>query len=302
MPRVSIILPVYNSENEIARSINSVLNQTYRNFELIVIDDGSTDNTKDVLKQFNAHIKVRLFFQKNKGAPEARNYGLSLANGEYIAFQDSDDVWREDKLEKQVSIIESNPSCGLVYSDMLRILKNGESYYWNVPVVENNFVISPKTCDYQVFGIGMQTILVRSNVAALVGGFDTELPRFIDLDWFIRIAKVSKFIKSHEPLVQYYETDGISSDPTKAALARQILLVKYKKDIYIKKLYIANQFSKIALAYWKANDKTKGFIFAKKAFLVYPYSLKINLKLLILVMFSPEIKRILPKFINNKYW
>jgi glycosyltransferase involved in cell wall biosynthesis len=102
--KISIIIPSYNREKLIIRSINSILNQTYQNIEVILIDDGSTDNTKKVISQIKdkrfRYIKLR----KNKGANVARNIGIQKAIGNYIAFQDSDDFFHSDKLEKQINI------------------------------------------------------------------------------------------------------------------------------------------------------------------------------------------------------
>ena len=302
MPKVSIILPTYNGANEIARSINSVLCQTYTDFELIVIDDGSTDNTQEILFQFKENNKIKLFWQENKGTSEARNLGLEKADREYIAFQDSDDIWREDKLEKQISIITSDPDCGIVYSDMKRVLQNGKEFYLEVPIISNNNVINPKTSDYQVIGIGMQTVLVRKKIVDCVGGFDPQLPRFIDLDWFIRISKVTKFLKIKEPLVKYFQMPGISSDPGKAAVARILLLNKYKDEIYCKNSYVSLQWAKIALVYWRAGDMPNAYDFAKRSFIMNPYSIKQDLKLLVVFLFPPKIKKIIPSFIINRYW
>ena len=302
MPRVSVILPTFNRAQELDRSIKSVLNQTFIDFELLIVDDGSTDNTQEVINKYLQDKRVKSYWQTNSGASIARNLGLTKSNLEFIAFQDSDDIWREDRLEKQISIMDDNPECGFVYSDMQRVLQNGKEFYLEVPVVDSNEVINPKTSDFQVIGIGMQTILVRKAIVDQIGEFDPEFPRFIDLEWFIRIAKITKFIKVKEALVRYYQMPGISSDPRKAATARILLLNKYKDDIYRKKSYVSLQLSKIALAYWRAGDMHDAYDFAKRSFVLNPFSIKQNLKLLIIFVFSPKIKKIVPEFIINKYW
>ena len=105
--KVSVIIPTYNRANLVTEAINSVLMQSCKDIEIIVIDDGSTDNTSKVLKTFGD--RIRYIKQKNMGAGAARNRGLKEANGKYIAFLDSDDIWLDFKIELQVAIMEKLP-------------------------------------------------------------------------------------------------------------------------------------------------------------------------------------------------
>ena len=119
-PTVSVIIPTYNRAKLLPRAIKSVLNQTFKDFEVIIVDDGSTDNTEEVINEFQKHNKRIKYIrhEKNKGAAAARNTGIKIAQGEYIAFQDSDDEWLPNKLEKQMEIFESAPAeIGVVYTD-----------------------------------------------------------------------------------------------------------------------------------------------------------------------------------------
>ena len=100
MPKVSVIIPTYNRAHYICETIDSILAQTYRDYEIIVVDDGSADNTRKVLQKYDG--KVRYFYQKNRGPSAARNFGISQSQGEYIAFLDDDDLWTENKLELQI--------------------------------------------------------------------------------------------------------------------------------------------------------------------------------------------------------
>lgn len=112
---VSIIIAVYNGEKYIKEAIESVLNQTYKDIELIVVDDGSTDNTKGIV---TSYLKVKYVYQENKGEGAARNVGTSLAKGEYVAFLDADDLCKVDKIENQVNILQSNSEIDVVYCDL----------------------------------------------------------------------------------------------------------------------------------------------------------------------------------------
>ena len=113
--KVSVIIPTYNREGILGRSIESVLNQTYTEFELIIVDDGSTDNTRQLVENIHDDRISYYYVKNNSGAAAARNYGIERAEGEYIAFQDSDDYWHSDKLEKQMKVMESNPDIGFVF-------------------------------------------------------------------------------------------------------------------------------------------------------------------------------------------
>ena len=123
-PRVSVIIPTYNSAKYLAEAIDSVLNQTYTNYEIIVIDDGSTDNTVEILEQYQDQIHY--LYQENQGVSAARNQGISWAKGELIAFLDADDIFMAHKLEKQVAVFEQEPELGIVNSGFRLIRENGE--------------------------------------------------------------------------------------------------------------------------------------------------------------------------------
>lgn len=113
-PKVSVIIPTHNRAALVTEAINSVLAQTFKDFELIVVDDGSTDNTRDALKGYAD--RIHYIYQENQRRSEARNTGIKAASGEYIAFLDDDDLWLPDKLEKQVTFLDANPGIGLVHT------------------------------------------------------------------------------------------------------------------------------------------------------------------------------------------
>jgi len=130
-PTVSVIISTYNRAYLIDRFIQSVLNQTYQDFELIVVDDGSTDNTEDIIRQFQEKDKRIKYIKhdKNKGGSAERNTGIKNSVGKYIAFQDSDDEWFPEKLEKQMEVFKNTSSkVGVVYTGFWRIKDNKKTY------------------------------------------------------------------------------------------------------------------------------------------------------------------------------
>ena len=129
MPTVSIIIPTYNREQLLGRAIKSVLAQTYQDFELIIVDDGSTDNTERLVKSFNSEKTRYIRHRKNKGPAAARNTGIRSAKGDYIAFQDSDDEWMPEKLEKQMrAFTTAPPEVGVVYTSYYSTINKGKRF------------------------------------------------------------------------------------------------------------------------------------------------------------------------------
>ena len=119
MANISVIIPTYNRAEYLVKAVDSVLSQTYQDVEIIIIDDGSTDNTKEVLKKYTGKPQaIKYTYQNNAGAAAARNAGLKMAAGEYIAFLDSDDLWLPEKLEKQIKMMEDNPYFDMIFCDM----------------------------------------------------------------------------------------------------------------------------------------------------------------------------------------
>lgn len=124
---VSIIIPTYNRGYIIKKSIDSVLHQTYEDFELIIVDDGSTDGTKQLIDEYEDDRIKYYSYEHNKGVVYVRNYGMKMAKGDCIVFQDSDDVWHSDKLEKQLKILEDDYNLDVVYCRLQYVFKDAES-------------------------------------------------------------------------------------------------------------------------------------------------------------------------------
>jgi len=192
-PLVSVILPTHNRSEMLKRAINSILSQTWKDFELIIISDGSTDNTEDVVLSFQDSRIHLLQHEIARGASAARNAGLRVANGKFIAFLDDDDEWTQDKLEVQVPILEKTSNkVGLVYAWM-EYIKNDIVVNERKPTITGN--IFPEMLDKQAI-TNSSTLLIRREVLATVTGFDETLPRGNDGDFIRRISK-------------YYEVDYV---------------------------------------------------------------------------------------------
>lgn len=227
---VSVIIPTYNRAGTIMRSIQSVMEQSYSEWELIIVDDGSTDHTEDIVKSVTEQdTRVRYIpCPENKGQAYARNTGIQTARGEYIAFQDSDDCWMPDKLQRQMSMMEAHPEYGLVYGQVVY----DENGRLSVPY-------PPTDAGEQIFKaclkqnqIGTPTMLVRKAVFDKIGMFDTTLAALEDYELALRITKhfSTGFIAA--PVLKAYKSaDSVSRDLGNHLIASSIILKKYEKDI-----------------------------------------------------------------------
>lgn len=197
-PTVSVIIPTYNRAHLVGRAIRSVLNQTYQDFEIIVVDDGSTDNTEEVVKSFNDPRIRYIRHEKNRGGSAARNTGIRATYGEFIAFLDSDDEWLPEKLEKQV-LICSDEQIGLVYTGRKVIdSQSGQVLSKIVPDKEGNVYEQLLERDF----IGTcSSVMVKKEALENIKGFDETLPARQDWDCWLRIARNYKVACIREVLV-----------------------------------------------------------------------------------------------------
>jgi len=233
-PTVSVVIPTYNRAALIARSIQSVLNQSYADFELLVIDDGSTDETASVVARFFDPRVNYVRLPSNAGVSAARNAGIRISKGKFIAFQDSDDEWLSDSLAKHMSVFErSSLNLGVVYSDMHQMLKDGSVRYHASPTVVPGRLINPTTQFYEVYMLGTQSVLIKRECLDATGYFNEELPALEDLELFIRMSRRFDFFRIPEPLVRYYETDGLSKNRHATLLARKLLVKQYYKELLL---------------------------------------------------------------------
>ena len=223
---VTVIIPSYNREKTIKRAVDSVLNQTYKDIEVIVVDDCSTDNTLDVVKSIkDSRLKV-FKLNENSGACVARNFGIEKAKGEYIAFQDSDDEWLPEKLEKQMDVLENNSNINLVFCQFNKIDNENTSVY---PPLKTG-IITRKVLLEKSY-VSTQTLIGRRECFSTVK-FDPQMPRLQDHDLVIRLSKKYCFYFVNEPLVNMYvQDDSISNNIKKLIDAEYLLLTKYSEEV-----------------------------------------------------------------------
>ncbi len=231
-PLISVILPTYNRASTIKRAIRSVLNQTYANLELIVVDDASVDDTETIVSEIKDERVRYLRHESNKGGGATRNTGIKAAKGDYIAFQDSDDEWLPQKLDKQMKVFElSDSSLGVVYTSCIKHNGNTMEYFPDANIINagSSGFIHEKFLRYNL--VTTQTALVRSECFKKTGGFDERLPRLQDWELWIRISKHYIFELINEPLVNvYYTSNSITFNDFAYIEAISIMLNKHRAD------------------------------------------------------------------------
>ncbi|MGB2890207.1 MAG: glycosyltransferase [Candidatus Acidiferrales bacterium] len=228
MPRVSVVIPTYNSAAFLEEAIQSVLGQTYSDFEVVVVDDGSTDGTEYVVRSFGD--RVSYLKQDNRGVSAARNHGIQKSQGNYVAFLDSDDFWLPGKLAEQIPLLDRDAELGLVYSDWRVTSEKGvlePSYLSNLApasgyvfdeLVRSGFILTSGT-------------VVRRSCLDDVGDFDETLSIAQDYDLWLRICYRWKIALVNKPLVIKRSWDGsLSSNLPKTAAERIVSFEKALKN------------------------------------------------------------------------
>lgn len=223
-PLISVIIPSYNRAHVIEKSARSVLEQTFADLELLIIDDGSTDATREVVERLG-DSRVRYVYQENAGACAARNHGISLARGEYIAFHDSDDVWYPNKLEKQLQCMEETGS-DIVICKLAMCRPDGSRTLFPKRVGEG-FVSRAD----DIFGFGTQNVFARRHVAERVL-FDPAMPRYQDMEWLYRAMKTYRVYCMDVPMVDYFiGADSISVNYNKMLTALELFSQKHPEVV-----------------------------------------------------------------------
>ena len=241
-PLVSIIMPAYNAENTIVESIGSVLRQTYTNWELIVINDGSKDSTTEVVSEINDK-RIRLIEQENGCVAKARNNGINNAKGEYIAFLDSDDLWLEEKLERQIRKLVDG-KYKMCYAKTWCFIDNSNQIYDGFVNVALDFEDKDKILIYDF--IPILTVLIMKNVLDEVGYFDETLRGVEDWDLWIRVLQKNEAIYLDEFLAKYrVSSTGLSGNFERHFVEEEKVWIKhmdlYSKDISTYRRWFANK-------------------------------------------------------------
>ena len=272
-PKVSIIIPVFNGEDFIENSLNSVANQTYRNFEVLIINDGSTDSSLSIIEKWvseNASlVNVQVFSTTNSGVSSARNTGIQKSKGEYIAFLDCDDYWETGKLDAQVRILEADHKCvGTITNFFLvKNLRNGELRSFRL--INHKNIESLRFGWFSLLGNGgliSSSLIYRKNLNLR---FSNELSTSADLDFFLNLSFAGKVQIVGEPLVNY-RIHGSQMHLSSVKLIHDYELLAKRLSSYdvqiSKTALMGNALAMSALLEFSRGNFITGFSLIKKSF------------------------------------
>ncbi|MBN8766981.1 MAG: glycosyltransferase family 2 protein [Thiobacillus sp.] len=276
-PTVSVIIPTYNREKFIGDAIKSVLDQTFQDFEIIVVDDGSTDGTAGVIKEFYSE-KIRYIYQSNQGRSQARNHALNLAQGRYIAFLDSDDLYLPEKLGMQVDFMDKHPDYGMIYTSAYCVDENGNSLP-HVYEAKASGWIYEDIAFFVPVTITLPTVMARREAFEAVGGFDENMERFEDTDMWRRISKKFRIgaMQTYTCLLRtHHENSLITQNPGKILAAIEYYVAKINREDVdvgwlvrrrgIAKLYVYYGGAMMSVPEWR----NQGYLLLAKAVRSWP--------------------------------
>ncbi|MGA1869997.1 MAG: glycosyltransferase family 2 protein [bacterium] len=249
-PLVSVIITTYNRQEYIVDTIQCVIRQTYKNIEIIVIDDGSNDRTYSLLRLYRDTGMIHYIYQQRSERSRARNNGFRHSKGVYIAFLDSDDLWEESKIAEQVAVLESKPDIGIVYTDVIIIDKEGEvskeNITWDKP---KRAALYEDLMTNNVITGSISSCMIRRTCLEKVGLFDETMITWEDLDLWRRLAHYYLFYKINKPLTRFrmhgdntqnknsLMADGIEQILLKIAHQTPLQYQDYKTEAIARLLY-----------------------------------------------------------------
>jgi len=269
--KLSVVIPSYNRAHYIETAIDSVFDQKVDNIEIILVDDGSTDNTRELV-QNKYGDRIRYFYQENQGIPGARNTGIKEARGDYIAFLDSDDYWRPEKLKQQLAMIAEHPDYGLVATCCASIRLDG-SFRERNRTGKSGWVLNDL---FRANFIRTSSVIIRRDCFDKVGFFDEKQKQSEEYDLWLRLAAECPVGFINESLTVYVDNpNGISVDSLIGRLYRLMALEKdYLKNKVPAKIYnqrLAQNYCVIGRHYLRRGDRDNGLVYLKKAQRLVPF-------------------------------
>ena len=232
MPKVSIILPVYNGEKTLAKSLKSIADQTYRDFETIVVDNNSTDASVKIAESFSDSANVRVVYCKEQGLVPSLNFGLSHAHSEFIARQDDDDFWYPEKLEKQMALFESDPSLDVIGTQIRTLDTEGRVEEIGTFGKKVNYAVEDNGMK-QMLMIGQNpichpSVVIKRKAMLRVGGYSDLWHLAEDFELWCRLMPFARFANINEVLIDYTQTVREDYDPNLVILISNMYYQLYK--------------------------------------------------------------------------
>jgi glycosyltransferase involved in cell wall biosynthesis len=275
-PLVSIIIPTYNAADYILVTLKSIFEQTYRNWEIIIIDDGSTDQTSEKIATFLSSNNIFYFFQENQGVAAARNYGISKAKGELIAFLDADDYWMPENLAEKIKMFYKFPETDWVFSDMYESDGNLENLQIAPQGTDKDLMNSLLLWENEVIPGTSSNIILKKHCLDHLR-FDVNTSTAADLDFTIRLAHLHKGTRIPLPLIIYRQMHSSMSRNIRTMERDCIYIYNKSKSLKLFYSYIfmqrcfSNMYLILAGSWWvNGGNKLRGGVFILRAVLNYP--------------------------------
>jgi glycosyltransferase involved in cell wall biosynthesis len=272
---VSIIIPLYNSEKYIQRTVESALAQSHEDLEVIVVDDGSKDLSADIVNSIMDN-RLRYVYQKNGGVSSARNHGFKLCKGEYITFLDSDDILHEKSFEEKVKYAEANPCFGLVHGH-LQVIDTEFNFLDDIQKGKEGWILEDLLKWEENCVPSPSSAMIRRSVLEEVGGFDTDLSTAADQEFYFRVAEKYQ-IGMVDMVLGYYRMHDANMHSNIRLMETDHILTYKKAKVYnffksksFENKCFANLYKIIGASYWKnEGNKIKGIEYLLKALFRYP--------------------------------
>jgi len=298
-PKISVIIPTCNRSQLLLRSVRSVLDQTYRNIELIIVDDNSTDNTKGVIFALNDPRVNYIKLREKAGVGNARNVGIDAASGEYVGFNDDDDELDHQKLEKQITKFMSCPeSVGIVYCGH-RYVTEGKTLLTKIPQYKGNIF---KKLLISCF-IHTNTPLIKKECFDKAGIFDVKLPSAEDWDMWLRISKYFDFEYIPEVLSSYHLHSDvqISQNLKNKISGRELFMKKHHEDLSKSRIACNKHYRHLGALYAMDHQALKAKEYFLKSIQYWPLSFRSYIYLLLLFFDNTFKIHIIEKFASAQY-
>ncbi len=307
-PVVSAIIPTYNRSNLLDRAIKSVLNQTYQDLELLVVDDGSEDNTQQLVQQFNDPRIHYIRHEVNKGAPTARNTGIKNSRGKYIAFLDSDDQWLPKKLEKQLGLFFTTDltNVGLIYTGSLILTEPGGKIVRKQIPSQRGYVFEKMLKQGNIVAGGGSSALIKKSCFDEVGLFHEGLPAGQDHEMWLRISRVFPvdFVKEVQ-VIKYTEAENRITERAWAKEKRIKFLYENYYTEFLSSLQarkrLAHGLNVAGHYYFLQGSFLKSMDMFLKSIIRYPFSFQIWLRPCLSLLGPTLYRKIYRKLIKLKH-
>lgn len=273
MTVVSVVIPAYNARDTLGVALESVLSQTFRDREVIVVDDGSTDDTREVAEAFGSGVTC--ISRPNGGVSSARNAGIERAAGRYVAFLDADDRWAPDKLARQVALLDARSEVGLCFVGAKRV-DGGMNVLERMPAVEHPDFTAALLLGSQVVTACSSSSVTRRELLVAIGGFDSRFSQCADWDFALRMSLRTRIAAIDEPLVLYRTAAGnMSSDIGLLERDTFGVLDRFYADgggryARIRRRVYSNHWMYVAGSYLHAGDSRAALRCAAQGLALYP--------------------------------